>query len=384
LLNKGDYTIITPMRKGGRVLLISLQRRGGGALDSLGLSNGLCANSFSHHIAISDGNERAEQFSNNQYRQVIKVLTYSDLKSFIFYSLLLVRPLRIIRTLVQIRPSIVHTTHFHPWLLVVFAARPLLGYRIIYGVHEDPYRKKDKTNPAGSRFLEKIFLKRADLVAVYSEFMKNELSCRVPQEKFRTVLLGAYDEFCPNFKKRPSGPEDGLRLFFFGSIKTYKGVDVLVQAFELCQKNGIDVELTIAGAQAADVHILNEEKVRSLGIIWINKYLPDSEVCRLLGEADVVVIPYKEATQTTPGALALANGIPVIASRTGGLREQVEDGINGLLVEPGDPEDLARAIKKIAVKKELLGIFEAGVKKLYESKFAWPVIAKGLIEKIYL
>jgi glycosyltransferase involved in cell wall biosynthesis len=103
----------------------------------------------------------------------------------------------------------------------------------------------------------------------------------------------------------------------------------------------------------------------------------------LLSECDVMVIPYKEATQTTPGALALSYGIPVIGTRAGGLPEQVEDGLNGLLAEPGDSEGIAKAIEKICNDRSLLKKFGEGAKMLYATKFSWDVIARKAISEVY-
>lgn len=371
------------MRK-AKVLVVSLQRRGGGALDSLGLSNGLCANAFPHDIVIAAGNERASEFTENAYRRTEKIPTYNSTRSFLFHSLCLVRPLRLIRIVLAVRPTIVHVTHFHPWVAVLFAGRPFFGYRIIYGVHEDPYRTKDATNPAAIAPLERIFIKRADLVMTYSDFMRNELSSRLPEEKLRTIPLGAYDYFCASFVRQVHPSDEPLRLLFFGPIKEYKGVDVLVRAMTICAAQGVRASLTIAGFQSPALRILDEEKVRALGITWLNRYVPDEELCRLLGETEVMVVPYRDATQTTPGALAIGYGIPMIASQSGGLREQVEDGVSGILVPPDDPEALAEAIKKVAADRNLLEHFRKGTLALYRKKFSWAVIAEGLIRDVYL
>lgn len=196
--------------------------------------------------------------------------------------------------------------------------------------------------------------------------------------------LGAYDHFCADFKRQSYGQEKALHLFFFGPIKKYKGADTLIDAMKICREKGVSATLTIAGSQASDTHIIDPKEVESLGILWLNRYVEDSEVCRLLGEADVMVIPYKNATQTTPGALALGYGMPVIATRSGGLTEQVENGVNGLLVEPDNAVALASAIQKMAEERELLKKFSQGALRLYRTKFSWNIIAKNLIEKYRL
>ena len=172
-------------------------------------------------------------------------------------------------------------------------------------------------------------------------------------------------------------------MLFFGTIKEFKGVDVLVDAVELCKKKGLNVELTIAGIQEPGTNIISKERTEALGIKWLDKFFAKEEVCALLGASDALVIPYKNATQTSPGALALACGMPVIATRSGGLPEQVEDGVNGLLAEPNSAESLATAIGKICSDRHLLQKFSDGAKKLYETKFSWNAITKKAIRGVY-
>jgi len=367
-----------------KVLLVSLQKRGGGAIDALGLSNGLCDNHFEHDIVISDGNELAGDFTENQYRHVIKTPTYgSSAKSFLLRSVFLVRPLGFISKVHRTKPSIVHVTHFHPWAILLFLLRPFWGYKIVYAVHEDPYARKDTGNPLIMGPLERMFIRKADMVVAYSDFMRRTLARHIPEEKIKTVLLGAYDTFCPNFKHEGFNKSTALKLLFFGTIKEFKGVDVLVDAIEICKKKGMNVELTIAGMQGPETTIVSKERIGALGITWLNKFFEKREVCELLGKSDAMVIPYKNATQTSPGSLAIACGMPVIATRSGGLVEQVEDGVNGLLAEPNDAESLAAAIGKIYADRGLLQKFSDGAKELYKTKFSWNVIAGKAIREVY-
>jgi glycosyltransferase involved in cell wall biosynthesis len=367
-----------------KVLLISLQKRGGGAIDALGLSNGLCDNRFLHDIVISDGNELSADFTESQYRHVIKTSTYgSSAKSFILNSVLLVRPIGFIVKVYRAKPSIVHITHFHPWVILVFLLRPFTGYKIIYAVHEDPYARKDKGNPLIMGPLERMFIKKADVVAAYSDYMNGVLARHIPGNKIKTILLGAYDTFCPDFMHKGFNKSAALKLLFFGAIKEFKGVDVLVDAMEICKKKGLNVKLTIAGKQETGSAIISEERTRSLGITWINKFSSRQEICELLAMSDAMVIPYKKATQTSPGSLAIACGMPVIATKSGGLAEQVEDGVNGLLAKPNDAESLAAAIEKICSDRSLIQKFHEGARKLYETKFSWKIITEHAIREIY-
>ncbi|PYT08735.1 MAG: hypothetical protein DMF60_04090 [Acidobacteria bacterium] len=75
-----------------------------------------------------------------------------------------------------------------------------------------------------------------------------------------------------------------------------------------------------------------------------NRYVPNEEVPGIFKQADVLVLPYLSATQSAVARLALSNGLPIVASRTGGLSEVVRENITGLLFPPGDPDALADQI----------------------------------------
>ncbi len=158
-------------------------------------------------------------------------------------------------------------------------------------------------------------------------------------------------------------PEDRPILLFCGFVRRYKGLDVLLDALPrvLARER---VHLVIAGEfwQSERGY---RERIARLGIAdavtIVPRYLPDEVMIALLRAATVVVLPYRRATQSAVVPLAFGVGRPVIVSRVGGLPDAVEDGINGLLVEPGDPAALADAIVRF-VREGLGPRFEANIR----------------------
>jgi glycosyltransferase involved in cell wall biosynthesis/SAM-dependent methyltransferase len=141
-----------------------------------------------------------------------------------------------------------------------------------------------------------------------------------------------------------SGP---TRLLVLGLIREYKGVDVLLRAM----RSVPDVTLTIAGEiwgdnrrlipeLAADPALAGRVEVR-------DGYVPADELAELLAEHDVLVLPYRTATASQNVILAHAHGLPVLASDIGPFTQQVEDGVNGLLVPPEDERALAGALRRL-------------------------------------
>ncbi|GAB3486029.1 glycosyltransferase family 4 protein [Nocardiopsis coralliicola] len=135
-------------------------------------------------------------------------------------------------------------------------------------------------------------------------------------------------------------------FLFFGIVRPYKGVDVLLRAF--AAGAGPDARLTVAGefwGGSGELAAL----ARALGIadrVELREgYVPAAEVPALFAGADALVLPYRTATATQNVWLARAHGLPVIATRAGTLPDRIADGADGLLCAPGDPGDLARALE---------------------------------------
>jgi glycosyltransferase involved in cell wall biosynthesis len=109
-------------------------------------------------------------------------------------------------------------------------------------------------------------------------------------------------------------------------------------------------------------------------------YIPNEAVGGYFGAADVLVQPNLEATQSAVVALAVHFGVPVIASRVGGLPDAVRDGTSGLLVPPGDADALAAAITRVFTEPDLLGRLRGGMADARQD-FGWDAQVQ-LIESL--
>ncbi|MFE9242717.1 glycosyltransferase family 4 protein [Nocardiopsis sp. NPDC006938] len=149
--------------------------------------------------------------------------------------------------------------------------------------------------------------------------------------------VGAGEEPVANGERR--------HLLFFGIVRPYKGVDVLLRA--LAEGAPEDVTLTVAGefwGGSGDLTALAKELGVADRVRFHEGYVPAEALPGLLAGADALVLPYRTATATQNVWLAHEHGVPVIATRAGTLADHVRDGVDGLLCAPGDPTDLARAL----------------------------------------
>jgi glycosyltransferase involved in cell wall biosynthesis len=147
------------------------------------------------------------------------------------------------------------------------------------------------------------------------------------------------------------GVEAGERIaLFIGFVRPYKGVDVVLEAFHQLPAS-VPWRFLVAGEAwgstgdelVAQAHRLGLGSRVELRLGWV----PEDEMHRLLAAADLVVLPYRGASQSAVAPLALAHGVPVLASEVGGLPEVVVDGRTGRLVPPGDPEAIADVLRQL-------------------------------------
>lgn len=144
------------------------------------------------------------------------------------------------------------------------------------------------------------------------------------------------------------GPRPGpVRLLALGLIREHKGIDVLLRAM----RSVPDVTLTIAGELwGANRKVIGElvSDPRLTGRVDLRDgYVPADALAALLAEHDVLALPYRSASATSNVVLAHAHGLPVLATAIAPFTHQVIDGVNGLLVPPGDEPALTNALRRL-------------------------------------
>jgi glycosyltransferase involved in cell wall biosynthesis len=139
---------------------------------------------------------------------------------------------------------------------------------------------------------------------------------------------------------------DGRVVLFFGLIRSYKGLRVLIQAFAKTVRC-MEATLLIVGEFYEDKQPYVAE-IEKLGleshVRMLDRYVPNEDVEKYFVACDVVVLPYLSATQSGITQIAFGFDKPVVVTRVGGLPDVVEDGVTGYVVTPGDPDALSEAL----------------------------------------
>ena len=171
-----------------------------------------------------------------------------------------------------------------------------------------------------------------------------------------------------------------LELLFFGFVRPYKGLDILIESLALLED--IDVRLTAVGEFWRDREQA-EDDIHRLGlegrVELIARYVDDAEAAEYFHRADAVVLPYRNATGSGIVPLAYHYERPVIVTDVGGLPDVVEDGETGFVVEPNSPRALAQGVRCIADTNRTL--MRSAIRE-YKQRMTWSGLAQNLVSSL--
>ena len=320
------------------------------------------------------------QFSTEPAPQHLKI--HVDINS--------INPLNWIRVgnkLKNIKPDIIIVRYWLPFM------GPCLG-TILRKVKKNHHTKiiciADNIIPhekrIGDTAFTNYFIKPIDAFITMSKKVLEDLKNIDASKKAKFVPHPLYDNFGEKISKEEARNKIGIQndlkiILFFGFIRKYKGLDLLFDAIKLLkEKSAIgNMKFLIAGEFYEDRKSYDEQ-IEKLDIknelILRTDFIPDSEVKNYLCAADVVIQPYRNATQSGVTPLAYHFEIPMIVTNVGGLPSLVPDGKVGLIAEP-NAESIAQKIEEY---------FNLGSQHFTPSlleekkKYSWDVMVNEILE----
>ncbi len=226
--------------------------------------------------------------------------------------------------------------------------------------------------------LTRLVLSQCSTFLVHTREEAARLKALVPKARIAVHPHPIFNQFPPAKRSLPRRAQ--LELLFFGFVRPYKGLDILLESIHLLK--GEDVFLTIAGewwGNGAKLRRLIEDKDLKGKVKVINRYISEQETAEFFSKADVVVLPYRSATGTGIIPLAYHYCKPVIATRVGGLPEVVDDGVSGRLIEPENPYALAEVIRKFLYTSPMS--MQQGVEKVAK-QMTWEGLAACILDSV--
>jgi D-inositol-3-phosphate glycosyltransferase len=203
------------------------------------------------------------------------------------------------------------------------------------------------------RWLTRLFLPHPHAFLAISKVVRTQLLELVGDRRVYYTPHPIYDNYGPALdqleaRKQLELPEKERIILFFGFIRRYKGLDLLLEAIADKRFQDQDVKLVVAGEwyeDSASYRAIVDRHKLSDRIIWMDHFIPETQVAALFSAADAVIQPYRSATQSGISALAYAYRKPLISTDVGGLSEVVVEGKTGFLCEP-EPGSIADAIHR--------------------------------------
>ena len=235
----------------------------------------------------------------------------------------------------------------------------------------------------GGTLLSKYFVNSCDGFIAMSRAVLADLQ---KLDKSRPSLFSPhplYDNFGEaipkNEAKKRLGLEESTRyILFFGFIREYKGLDLLIQSFADKRFRKLNVKLLVAGEFYIDEKPYIES-IEKLGltdsIVLHTNFIANDAIVNYFCASDIVAQPYKEATQSGVTQIAYHFDKPMITTNVGGLSEMVPDGKVGYVVEP-DSKQIADALFKY-FSEDMESQFVENVKE-EKKRFSWDILLKSI------
>lgn len=234
--------------------------------------------------------------------------------------------------------------------------------------------------------LTRYFLKGSSGSVTLCEAVSKDLLTLKPDAEYTVIQHPLYSHFGAKKDRAEAEKKLGLKpgkknILFFGLIREYKGLDILLEAFSRLDEG---YQLIIAGEPygSFDKYQRLIDSMPGKDRIFMDlKYIKDSEVSDYFSAADVAVLPYRSATQSGISSVSYHFEVPMIVTDVGGLKETIGDRGTGLVADEGTPEAICNEIKKYFADPQ---IKEDCIKniRVEKDRLSWNTFARKLTEFI--
>lgn len=365
------------------ILLMCLSKSGAAPAFILSIANGFNSNKNNKvYCIVSSGieNKQAWNEASNKGIKVLFIKTGNTRTFFISTIKFLAVGKKLVKEFTSgkcIGASIQTLTH--PWMY--FINKWVKPKHSMVVVHDpEPHSGEKRVNTLISRFMYRytpeVIVMTKKFVPVVAKIYKKK------QKNIYYMYHGIYDSYhnIVSVPEMPGFKFGKYNLVFLGRIEEYKGIDVLIKAYgKICQSYN-DITLTIAGNGNIRPYMNQIKALPRINII--NRYIKDEEIGTLFSiENSIIVLPYKDATQSGVIPVAIDFNVPVVATNTGGLVEQLDNGNLGVFANPDDENSLVHAILKYIRDEEFLKQQKIKMNE-FKKEIQWSQITEKLLSEI--
>ena len=242
------------------------------------------------------------------------------------------------RWLLAHRIDVVSTLIFHPWNVAVGVAARLVGARYVPIIHDaDPH--PGDAWPLQRR-LDDVQLRLAHVPIAPTRYVAQRVAERHRRFEGRiaAVPFGA-PVACAGAARRLADDRPA-QILMLGRLLPYKGLDLLLPVVRELRRRGCSIDLRVVGEGDAPLVLPCDATLE-------RRWVPAGELCAVVGAADILIAPYREASQSGVVPIAAACGVPAVVTPVGGLPEQVTDGVDGVVARAIDAGALTDAVERL-------------------------------------
>jgi glycosyltransferase involved in cell wall biosynthesis len=285
---------------------------------------------------------------------------------------------KLLRKLRSLQPDLVHAHGTEgPYPLAGIKSRiPCLIS--MQGIISELFKTSPSFRLRVVRHYEQFAVRRAHFFTCRTDFDTGFVRSLNPQARIFTI----HEAMSPVYFANDWHASAAETIMFVGSPLPWKGLPVLFAALALVKRRRPQITLIVVGTSSSETDALKEQCQR-LGItsnVTFRGFQPADEIAKLHLQSQVFVLPSQNENSPNAVAEAMVSGLPVIASRVGGIPSLVEDGQTGLLVPWGDPQALAEKIEWLLARpaeRERLG---NNARRVARARHAPEAVAMGTIQ----
>ena len=248
------------------------------------------------------------------------------------------------------------------------------GCRRVFTLHNVRRRGDGRATAAVTRKL----VRQMDALVVHSRDAAEQLRDRFGADAGRIhhIPHGALD-YLTRLPAREIPAAEGPVVLWFGTVRGYKGVDILLEAFREVE----GAELWIVGKPEIPMQPLRDRARAVPGRVrFVERFVPDPELAAYLRRADLVALPYRNIDQSGVLSSALAFGKPIVMSAVGGFAEVAEDHGAARLVPPDDPAALAGALNELLADGPARAALAEAAGRAAAGPYSWDRIGRQTLD----
>lgn len=290
--------------------------------------------------------------------------------------------LKALLLLKKVNPDIVHAQGIQIGISGFLAKKFLRKSYIVWAQGSDVYLQwRFKST------VSKLVFRNADAVIALTNDMEKAMQ-KIYDASISIVPFGINLESFGNLPTKQAIREKlGLNtsdsvILFVGTLRPVKGVKYLIEAMNSIRQRDTKASLVLVGdgEERQSLEVLTKELSLEESVTFIGR-VPNEKIPEYMAASDVLVLPSLSESFGIVNLEAMASGLPVVASKVGGLPEIIEDGENGFLVEPKNPEQIAERVLLLLEDDTLRGKISRSNKERAK-QYSWESVV-GRLEQIY-